>query len=307
MSEDSLRSFWALTSDYRFDIYKIINEVAVWLKQPHIDYLFEQLTQIPPEKVGLEELQVICELGKFTKDEAFKARTTDYFWKIICDGDRFKDDLVNNCITKFCDMVKSWEMKSKHEFFRGLMINLQDNRSSIANIRLFKNLIKDQKEKITYTYGTSPSKSEDSKTDEPPMTLATSLSNLITEHDLIKILLANLKFYCEHSAAKVASGDYDVSQRKKLFILNPKYSHNDEIDERLQFLKYIASVSSDYQVSKHDLEILYSLLVTNSRVPSDQDEFLTWCKSSCEQSTTLSQILDLNEVGEFFSEKMNNG
>ena len=35
--------------------------------------------------------------------------------------------------------------------------------------------------------------------------------------------------------------------------------------------------------------------------------FLTWCKSSCEQSTSLSQILDLNEVVEFYSEKMNNG
>ena len=48
-------------------------------------------------------------------------------------------------------MVKSWEMKSKHEFFLALMKNLQENRSSIANLRLFKNLIKDQKEKFTYT------------------------------------------------------------------------------------------------------------------------------------------------------------
>jgi hypothetical protein len=56
---------------------------------------------------------------------------------------------------------------------------------------------------------------------------------------------------------------------KKLFVLNPKYSHTDEIDERLQFLKYLAQVSTDYQVSKSELDILYSLLVTKSRIPSD--------------------------------------
>jgi hypothetical protein len=54
-----------------------------------------------------------------------------------------------------------------------------------------------------------------------------------------------------------------------LFVLNPKYSHTDEIDERLQFLKYLAQVSTDYQVSKSELDILYSLLVTKSRIPSD--------------------------------------
>jgi hypothetical protein len=31
---------------------------------------------------------------------------------------------------------------------------------------------------------------------------------------------------------------------------------------------------------------------------------LTWCKISCEQSSAVTTILDLNEVGEFFTEKM---
>ena len=104
----------------------------------------------------------------------------------------------------------------------------------------------------------------------------------------MKVLLSNFENYCCLATAKLASGEFDVAQRKKLFLLNPKYSHHDEIDERLQFLKYLAQVSTDYQVSKAELDILYTLLVTDSRVPSDQDEFLTWCKTSCEQSTTVS-------------------
>ena len=60
----------------------------------------------------------------------------------------------------------------------------------------------------------------------------------------------------------------DVSQRKKLNLVNPKYSHHEEVDERISFLKYLASVSQ-YEVSKVDLEALYNLLVLTSAVPSD--------------------------------------
>ncbi len=89
-------------------------------------------------------------------------------------------------------------------------------------------------------------------------------------------------------------------------MVNPKYSHHEEIDERLSFIKYLASVSR-YQVSKADLEAFYDHLVINSVISSDQDELLTWCKSSCEESTAANPILDLNEVGEFFSDKMKTG
>jgi hypothetical protein len=74
-------------------------------------------------------------------------------------------------------MVKSWEMKAKHEFFEGLIKNLGEDRSSIPTLRLFKNLIKDQKERFTYTTynNNSPVKGEEGKVEEVPLTLTTSL------------------------------------------------------------------------------------------------------------------------------------
>ena len=50
---------------------------------------------------------------------------------------------MNNCITKFCEMVKYWDISIKHEFFIGLTKNLEQNKSSISTLKLFKNLIKD--------------------------------------------------------------------------------------------------------------------------------------------------------------------
>ena len=47
------------------------------------------------------------------------------------------------------------------------------------------------------------------------------------------------------------------------------------------------------------LKVIYDLLA-GSPVSGDLDELLKWCKSACENLT--DRIVDLNEVGEFFSE-----
>jgi hypothetical protein len=55
-SQDLLESFWSLAkSDYKFEVYKIINECSFYLKQEHIDFFFREIRQIPGEKLAIEE------------------------------------------------------------------------------------------------------------------------------------------------------------------------------------------------------------------------------------------------------------
>lgn len=42
-----------------------------------------------------------------------------------------------------------------------------------------------------------------------------------------------------------------------------------------------------------------------SPVKSDFTEFLTWCNTACQAQTAVTTVLDLEEVGEFFSELIN--
>jgi hypothetical protein len=121
---------------------------------------------------------------------------------------------------------------------------------------------------------------------------------------LVNVILDDLRRYCDTSNAKLSEPSNE--NRKKLFLVNSKTSHHDEIDERLSFLRYIASIS-DFKISKNELGAIYDLLMKESKIVSDKEEFLQWCKGSCEQSSQTTLILDLNEVGEFFTEKMNNG
>lgn len=143
-----MEQFWGLTkSDYRFEVYKIINEVSIWLKQEHIDFFFDNIQQIPSDKMGQEEFQCLSELGKHTTDPNFKSKVVKFFWDIVCESDQYKEDLVNNCISKFAEMVKYWDVKLKHNLFLDLGRNLQAHKSSIPSIKLFKQLIKDQKDR----------------------------------------------------------------------------------------------------------------------------------------------------------------
>jgi hypothetical protein len=77
------------------------------------------------------------------------------------------------------------------------------------------------------------------------MTLQKSLGLIIQDEALPKVLLDNLTHYCNQARTKVTE-QAKVETRKKVFLVNPKYSHHDEIDERLQFLKYVSSIVTEY-------------------------------------------------------------
>lgn len=110
-------------------------------------------------------------------------------------------------------------------------------------------------------------------------------------------IVRNLVAYFESVQGKTIDAKVP---RKQLKLENAKYLHCEEVDERLKFLQTFAANSS-FEVAKQHLKVVYDLL-SNSPVKSDLEEFLKWCKSACENPT--DRIVDLNEVGEFFSEQI---
>jgi hypothetical protein len=134
------------------------------------------------------------------------------------------------------------------------------------------------------------------------------LNILINEHDLIGKLLEDLGNHCVattlHVEELLRGAKSAILDRKKVHVKESTFSHHDEVEERLEFLKFIAQLTNDFCISKKELGVIYDLLVTKSCVSSDQQEFLTWCKSSCDSQSTTSTIMDLGEVGEFFTEKI---
>ena len=113
---------------------------------------------------------------------------------------------------------------------------------------------------------------------EEEATLKSVLSSL---SGFVEALLANLEGYCQAVATKANANPAILreSDRAKLFVLSPKHSHQDEINERLSFLQEFA-VNSDFKISKAQLKVIYDLL-TKSPIKSDFNEFLIWCNTAC--------------------------
>lgn len=141
-------------------MFKIVNETAFYLKQEHIEYLFDQITETPAAKLGMEEFEAIASLGSASKSLDFSAKSSNFFWSIITDSNDHKQDLIENVVNKFSDMIKYSSMEKKAPYFDKLVEQLSDSRSSaVPVIRLFKKIIKDQKARAAYsngsTYGTT--------------------------------------------------------------------------------------------------------------------------------------------------------
>ena len=82
----------------------------------------------------------------------------------------------------------------------------------------------------------------------------------------------------------------NTQSRKQLKIASTKYTHYEEVDERLKFLQTFAANSS-FEVTKVQLKIIYQQLA-ESPVQGDLEEFLKWCKKACQNLT--DRIVDLN-------------
>lgn len=348
ISNQLIDLFWNLTNTpaYKSEVFKIVNESAFHLKSTHIEYFYNKITQTPSDKLSMEEFNALSELGKYCKNQEFMSKVSSFFWKIITEASFHTDELVENCIKKFTDMVQFWTVESKWPLLESLVDQLKiTEHPSLPVIRLFKKMIKDQKDRVgsssittsssytssypasgtitesVYDMGGSSttqistvpasegvSEQTETKTQvEFELSFDKVLDNLNTQKHLVENLMLNLSAYCKLVQNKVAAepGLAKVDRSKLYFYPRKCASHAEEISERLAFLNYYATVSN-FVISKEQLKVIYDLL-SKSAVRSDLTEFLIWCKQACESSTYAKTILNLDEVGEFYSELIKTG
>ena len=141
-----LEQFWSLSkSDYKSEVFKIINDTALYLDQEHIEYLFTEITRTNPSKLGMEEFDALQNMGKFSRSTEFQTKTSEFFWGIITASDEHKAELIQNCINKFCEMIKYQSIEKKQQYFDKLVAQFKTGASIVPVLRLFKKIVKDLK------------------------------------------------------------------------------------------------------------------------------------------------------------------
>lgn len=120
---------------------------------------------------------------------------------------------------------------------------------------------------------------------------------------MVDVVLEDLKHYW--ARAKVANETAKTQDRTQLTVAHN--THADHVRIRLLFIRFLAKISTVFQISTEQLDAIYDLLAKNSIVESDQDEFMLWCKRTCDKQTADNVMLNLEEVGKFFAKKMEDG
>ena len=125
LSPELLQEFWGLTkTDMRTEAYKIIQACSLSLRQQHLDFIFEQMSQhTARDKLDMEEFNCLSELGKYAKHDGsnFQEKVAQFFWDIILDAETRNLELISSCTQKYRDMVRSWSIEKKQGLLQRLV------------------------------------------------------------------------------------------------------------------------------------------------------------------------------------------
>jgi len=138
--------FWSLTkSDYQTAVFNIISECSYFLRLKHLEFFFNEITgNVAPEKLSIADFNCLCDMGKQAKTPEFLAKIVNFFWHIVMNSHQYKEDLVENCVSKFAEMVKSWTLDKKKGIFVNLVQHFTNNElAALPVLRLFTKMISD--------------------------------------------------------------------------------------------------------------------------------------------------------------------
>lgn len=229
LTDDLLARFWSLTrSDLKTEVFKIISDCAFYFKQHHLTFIFNKIkNDTPIEKLGMEEFTCLSELGKYSKDleGEFQGQVAQFFWGLVVSPDTKNAELLSNCIQKYRDMVRYWDLGRKQQMMDRLQQCIRDpSTPTLPCLRLLRGLIQDQADRIpsgtsaaANKQGTAGSSLRFKMPDAQPqgeplaneqtepevevtheLTLQSVLRTLVTgETNLITDLLSNLARYSE--------------------------------------------------------------------------------------------------------------
>ena len=155
LTPELLRDFWSLTkTELRTEAYKIIQACSASLRQQHLDFIFEQMSEhTARDKLDMEEFNCLSELGKYSKQDGsnFQERVAQFFWDIVLDPETQNLELISSCTQKYRDMVRYWSIEKKQGLLQRLVkAVLAPETPTLPGLKLLKGLIKDQDDRSPY-------------------------------------------------------------------------------------------------------------------------------------------------------------
>lgn len=207
LSNEELDKVWLLSnSSYKNEVYKALNEISVNLKPEHANFFFSKITERNPNEFRVEDFSCLSDLGKYSMDMDFKKKLVEFFLQIIKHAEDFKQDVQENAVAKFCEMIKLWDVEQKKVFFGELVTSINNNKGkSVTCLIALRQLLEETIDRIVNTYSYSNSYSYDSKAESAESKLSKKeelqkwLNSSIRDLDVVQVILEDFSAYWERA------------------------------------------------------------------------------------------------------------
>ena len=136
---------------YKTEALKIIQDNAFHLTNEQKYFFVRAVAATPPDRLNTPDFECVCQLGRHSTSKEFADFVFEFFFSCI-KKEGVKDEIASAAIEKCSEMVKVDTLKSKEKTFQSLSKTLLTcGNASVPVLRLFKKMIKDEKERINYT------------------------------------------------------------------------------------------------------------------------------------------------------------
>lgn len=230
---DQLELVWSATQkgdkEAKLGVYKVLSDIALHFKAEHLDFIISKISEIPAPEIISEEIELVYELSRFSlRPVSYVKKSCDFYWNIITSTKNFSADIAEQALTRFCDIMKGWELREQRfNVLLDCISNIQNEVSVLASIKIMKKLIDN--------YPNSPSANEQ-------YTKTSCLDHLVTEKGLLKALIHDLKEFKASIKSKLPSKEqYSEEELDKL--TEDNHSYVTHIAERLSFIHFGKTIS----------------------------------------------------------------
>jgi len=117
LGSEDFQNIWAGSTkgdmETKLAVYKVISDVSLHLKGIHLDFLITKISEIPPQDVIAEEIDLVFEMCKFSiKPAWFIKKARHFYWTIISDETGgYSQAIVDQTLSKFCDIMKGSDFR----------------------------------------------------------------------------------------------------------------------------------------------------------------------------------------------------
>lgn len=124
------------------------------------------------------------------------------------------------------------------------------------------------------------------KSDHPEIAnLDDMIAHLEEKHGLFHATIMNFQNYMLRVKEKIEKEKLDLKDKPENQVYVDKFMHSDQITERLEFIKFLATSSKSVRLRADAVNTLWDELVTKSLIENDSKLLYTWLRELCDQAT----------------------